>query len=115
MEAKQAHLIGGPIEGKVGLIVDDMISTAGSIVGAADVVRKAGAREIYIAATHGVFCGPAKQRLSESGVKEIIVTNSLPVTEDQRPDNLRQVSLAPLLGEAIRRIHRNESVSDLFD
>ncbi len=115
MEAKQAHLIGGPIEGKVGLIVDDMISTAGSIVGAADVVRKAGAREIYIAATHGVFCGPAKQRLSESGVKEIIVTNSLPVTEDQRPDNLRQVGLAPLLGEAIRRIHRNESVSDLFD
>ncbi len=115
MEAKQAHLIGGPIEGKVGLIVDDMISTAGSIVGAADVVRKAGAREIYIAATHGVFCGPAKQRLSESGVKEIIVTNSLPVTEDQRPGNLRQVSLAPLLGEAIRRIHRNESVSDLFD
>ncbi len=115
MEAKQAHLIGGPIDGKVGLIVDDMISTAGSIVGAADVVRKAGARAIYIAATHGVFCGPAMQRLSEAGVTEIIVTNSLPLQECQRLPNLRQVSLAPLLGEAIRRIHRNESVSDLFD
>lgn len=115
MEAKQAHLIGGPIDGKVGLIVDDMISTAGSIVGAADVVKRAGARQVYIAATHGVFCGPAKQRLAESGVTEIIVTNSLPIAEEQRPQNLRQVSIAPLLGEAIRRIHRNESVSDLFD
>jgi ribose-phosphate pyrophosphokinase len=115
MEAKQAHLIGGPIDGKVGLIVDDMISTAGSIVGAADVVRRAGAREIYIAATHGVFCGPAKERLRESGVKEVIVTNSLPIADGQRLPNLKQVSLAPLLGEAIRRIHRNESVSHLFD
>jgi len=111
-ETCQANLIGGPIEGKVALLFDDMISTAGSIVGAAEVAHQHGAREIYLSATHAVFCGQAIDRLRDAPVREIVVTNSLLVPD--RIDKLRVVSVAPLLGEAIRRIHRNESVSGLF-
>lgn len=114
-ETKQANVIGEPLEGKIVLLFDDMISTAGSIVGAANVAKQHGAREVYISASHAVLCGPAADRLRESGVKEVVVTNSLPLSEEQRIPNLREVSIAPLLGEAIRRIHRNESVSYLFD
>ncbi|MFG0333652.1 MAG: ribose-phosphate diphosphokinase [Maioricimonas sp. JB049] len=115
LHTEQANLIGGPIDDKTALIFDDMISTAGSIVGAAEVARNHGAREIYVGAAHGVFCGPALKRLAEAPIKEIVTTDSLPLRPGQRPDNLRSVSIAPLLGEAIRRIHRNESVSYLFD
>lgn len=114
-ETKQANLIGGPIEGKIALLFDDMITTAGSIVGAANVVKAHGASEIYVGATHAVLCGPAVGRLREAPIKEIVVTNTLPILGDKLLPNLRQVTVAPLLGEAIRRIHRNESVSGLFD
>ena len=113
-ETHQANLIGGPIEGKVALLFDDMISTAGSIVGAANVAQANGARRIYVSATHPVFCGPAIERLQESPVDEVIVTNSLPIAPEKMIDKIRVVSVAPVLGEAIRRIHRNESVSGLF-
>ncbi|MHC4875670.1 MAG: ribose-phosphate diphosphokinase [Planctomycetota bacterium] len=113
-ETRQANLIGGPIEGKVALLFDDMISTAGSIVGAAQIAADHGAREIYVSASHAVFCGPAVERLVESPVKEVVVTNSLFIPPDKQFDKLKTVSVAPLLGEAIRRIHRNESVSGLF-
>ena len=113
-ETRQANIIGGPIEGKVALLFDDMISTAGSIVGAAQVARDLGAREIYVSATHAVFCGPAVERLRNAPITEIVVTNTLPIPLERRFDNLRVVSIAPLLGEAIRRIHRSESVSGLF-
>jgi len=114
-ETQQANLIGGPVEGKVCFLFDDMISTAGSIVGAAEVVRDHGAKEIYVSATHAVLCGPAVGRLRESPIKELVFTNSLDVPEDQRLPNMKFISVAPLLGEAIKRIHRNESVSYLFD
>ncbi len=114
-ETRQANLIGGSLEGKTALLFDDMISTAGSICGAAEVCKRAGAREVYVAATHGVFCGPAIQRLSKAPVKEIVVTDSLPLSSEKQLPNIRTVSIAPMLGEAIRRIHRNESVSVLFD
>lgn len=114
METRQANLIGGPIDGKTAVIFDDMVSTAGSIVGAVDVVKKHGARDVFLGAAHGVFCGPALQRLRESPITEIVVTDSLPIDGDGL-DRLKVVSVAPLLGEAIRRIHRNESVSYLFD
>lgn len=114
-ETRQANLIGGPLQGKIALLFDDMITTAGSIVGAVDVVRQFGAREIYVGATHPVMVGPATERLRQAPIKEIVVTNSLPLRPDQMLPNLRTVSIAPLLGEAIRRIHRNESVSYLFD
>ena len=113
-ETRQANIIGGPIEGKVALLFDDMISTAGSIVGAAQVAKDLGAREIYVSATHAVFCGPAIEKLSNAPITEVVVTNTLPITPERQFDNLRVVSIAPLLGEAIRRIHRAESVSGLF-
>lgn len=114
-ETRQANLIGGPIEGKVALLFDDMISTAGSIVGAAEVARQFGAREIYVGATHAVFCGSAIERLQNSPIKEVVVTNSLLIPPEKMIPKIRVVSVAPLLGEAIRRIHKNESVSGLFD
>src|SRR5690606_7803008 len=73
-ETRQANLIGGPIEGKTALIFDDMISTAGSIVGAVDVARRHGAKRVYVGAAHGLFCGPAIQRLSRADIDEIVVT-----------------------------------------
>ncbi|MFQ5731673.1 MAG: ribose-phosphate diphosphokinase [Planctomycetaceae bacterium] len=114
-ETKQANLIGGPIAGKVALLFDDMISTAGSIVGAASIAREQGASRVYVSGTHAVFCGPAVARLQEAPIDGVVVTNSLPIAPEQRIPKLTVVSVAPLLGEAIRRIHRNESVSYLFD
>ena len=114
METSQAHLIGGPITGKTALIFDDMISTAGSMVGAVNIVKAAGAADIYVGATHAVFCGPAEERLAAAPIKEIVTTNSLPL-HSTKLTNHHVVSVAALLGEAIRRIHRNESVSYLFD
>jgi ribose-phosphate pyrophosphokinase len=115
METRQANLIGGPIKGKIALLFDDMISTAGSIVGAVEVAKAHGARDVYVGAAHAVLCGPAAGRLRESPIHEIVVTNSLPLAADQQLPNLKTITIAPLLGEAIRRIHRNESVSYLFD
>lgn len=114
-ETRQENLIGGPIDGKTAIVLDDIISTGGSIVGAARVAKQHGAREVYVGAAHGVFCGPAFSRLSEADIKEIVVTDSLPRSDQPTLRNLKVVSTAPLLGEAIRRIHRNESVSYLFD
>jgi ribose-phosphate pyrophosphokinase len=114
-ETRQANLIGGPITGKTALLFDDMITTAGSIVGAVKVVAAHGAERVYVGATHAVFVGKAAALLSEAPIHEVVVTNSLPLPEKQILPNLRIVSVAPLLGEAIKRIHRNESVSYLFD
>ena len=114
-ETRQANLIGGPIAGKTALLFDDMISTGGSIVGAVNVVRQHGAKKVYVGAAHGLFCGPAIEKLSQAAIDEIVVTDSLPQIASRVLKNLKVVSVAPLLGEAIRRIHRNESVSRLFD
>jgi ribose-phosphate pyrophosphokinase len=114
-ETKQANLIGGPIDGKTVLIFDDMISTAGSIVGAVEIAHRSGAKDVYVSASHAVLCGPASARLRDAPIRECVVTNSLPLSEEQQFPNLKTVTIAPLLGEAIRRIHSNESVSDLFD
>ncbi len=115
LETRQANLIGGPIEGKTALIFDDMITTAGSICGAVQVARDQGARRVYISASHGVFCGPAIDRINQANVDGVVVTNSCLQASDSRLKNLTVVSVAELLGEAIRRVHRNESVSYLFD
>ena len=115
LETRQANLIGGPIKGKTALIFDDMITTAGSICGAVEVVRAHGAKKIYLGATHAVLCGPAVERLERSGIDGLVVTNTCPISQQHRLSNLTVVSVAELLGEAIRRVHRNESVSYLFD
>ncbi len=115
METQQENIIGEPVKGKIALMFDDMISTAGSICGAADVLREAGARDIYVAATHGVFCGPAIERLKNSPICEVVITDTIPLTPDGALSKIKVLSVAPLLGEAIKRIHRNESVSRLFE
>jgi ribose-phosphate pyrophosphokinase len=111
---RQANLIGASIEDKVALIFDDMISTGSSICGAAQMVAESGAREIYIAATHGIFCGPAIERLAKAPVKQIVITDTIPLTPERRLPTMKVLSVAPLLGETVKRIHRNESVSRLF-
>lgn len=115
LETRQANLIGGPIQGKTALIFDDMITTAGSICGAVEVVRAHGAKKIYLGATHAVLCGPAIERLERAQIDGLVVTNTCAIAQQHRLSNLTVVSVAELLGEAIRRVHRNESVSYLFD
>jgi ribose-phosphate pyrophosphokinase len=114
-EVKQVNLIGGPLEGRVCVIFDDMISTAGSVVGAAEMAMRHGAKAVYACATHGVFCGPAYDRIRESGLKQVVVSDSVPLEAWNRPPNITILSIAPLLADAIKRIHANESVSVLFE
>lgn len=113
-EVKQSTIIGGPVEGKIALLFDDMISTAGSICGAARLVHQAGAKEIHIAATHGILCGSAIEKLRDAPIDSIVVTDSIPISEEKRLPNLEQLSVAPLLAEAIKRIHHDQSISALF-
>ena len=110
----QANILGGQVDGKVALMFDDMISTAGSITGAAKVLHEHGVKEIHVGATHAVLCGPAVERLKAANLASLVVTDSIPLREDQILPQTKVLSVAPLLGEAIKRIHRNESVSRLF-
>jgi ribose-phosphate pyrophosphokinase len=111
---RQAHVIGGPIKGKTALVFDDMISTGSSICGAAEVMHQAGARRIYLAATHGLLVGGAAARLQQAPIDGLFLTDTIPIPPEKAIPKLQVLSIAPLLGEAIKRIHRNESVSRLF-
>ena len=113
-ETRQENIIGGPVKDRICLMFDDMISTAGSICGAARVLNSRGAKKIYVAATHGVLCGPAIERLKAAPIDRVVLTDSIPLRKEQMLDKIEVLSVAPLLGEAIKRIHRNESVSRLF-
>ena len=113
-ETTQTNIIGGPVEGRIAIMFDDMISTAGSICGAAKMVHDHGAKEIYVAATHGVFSGNALERLENSPIRGVIVTDSIPLPSEQQIDKIQQLTIAPLLGEAIKRIHHDQSISDIF-
>ncbi|MDP6739923.1 MAG: ribose-phosphate pyrophosphokinase [Planctomycetota bacterium] len=112
-ETKIEHVI-GDVEGRNCVIVDDMISTGGSITQAASVLRKSGAKEIVIAVSHAVFCGPAVQRLDEAPVDHILVTDTIP-TADPAPKKLVTITVAGLVAQAIRNIHAETSVSSLFE
>jgi ribose-phosphate pyrophosphokinase len=114
-ETKQANLIGSSLEGKVAVIFDDMISTAGSVVGAANVARRCGARDIYACATHAVLCGPAVERLRDAPIRQLVVTDSIPLQPEKQLPKIVVLSVAQLLADAIKRIHLNESVSKLFE
>jgi ribose-phosphate pyrophosphokinase len=111
---KQANVIGGPVEGRVALIFDDMISTAGSICGAAEVMHQHGAKQIFLAATHGLLVGDAVEKLQKAPVDGLVLTDTIPIPPEKQIPKLTTIGIAPLLGEAIKRIHRNESVSRLF-
>ena len=113
-ETKQENIIGGPLDGRVALMFDDMISTAGSICGAARLVQEAGAREIHVAATHGILCGPALERIEEAPITSVVLTDSVPVEGDRKIPQIQILTVAPLLAEAIKRIHHDQSISAIF-
>ncbi len=103
----------GDIEGKGAIIIDDLIDTAGTVVAAANMLINRGAKRVLACATHGVLSGPAVERLTNSPIEQIIITNTIPIG-DKYFNKLKVVSIAPLLSEAIKRIHEEESVSSLF-
>jgi len=113
-KTRQEHIIGAPVRDKVAFIFDDMISTAGSICGAAAVVREHGAKQVYLAATHGILCGKAIELIKQAPVDGVVITDTIPLAPEKNIPKITVLSVAPLLGEAIKRIHRNESVSRLF-
>jgi len=109
-----ANRVVGDVAGRCCLLIDDMIDTAGSISKAADLLFTVGATEVLIAATHGIFSGAATDRLKNSQVSEVVVTNTLPIGPEQAFDKLTVLSIAPLLGKAIREVFEDGSVTSLF-
>jgi len=105
----------GEVRGRRALTVDDEIDTAGSLIGAVNALQQQGAKEVYACCTHPVFSGPAIQRIESSAVKEVVVTDTIPVTGNKKLAKITVLSMAPLLGEAIRRIHTGQSVGAMFE
>ncbi len=114
VRAEVMHIM-GDVEGKDVIIVDDMVATAGSLVEAAAALKNEKAGEIYAAVTHPVLCGPAIERIESSCIKELVVTDTIPDSEDKGLGKIIRLSVAPLLAEAIKRIHSEETISALFE
>jgi ribose-phosphate pyrophosphokinase len=114
-KTEAANLIGASMDGKVAVIFDDLISTASSVVNAANVAKHNGAREVYACATHGILCGNAIERLRNAPIKQLIVTDSVPLPPSKQLEQIKTLTVSHLLAEAIKRIHDNESVSKLFE
>ena len=105
----------GSVDGRLAILFDDEIGTGGTMIAAAEAVIAAGAKEIYVVATHGVLPGDASTRLAEKPyIKEIVITDTVPLPADKVNSKIKVISIAPLLGEAIRRIHEGRSVGELF-
>ncbi len=105
----------GDIEGKTALIFDDEVSTAGTLVEAANILKEHGAKEIYAGAAHGVLVGPAIERIKNSPIKELVVTNTIPIEPEKMIDKIKVVSIAPLFAEAIKRLNESQPLGDLFE
>jgi ribose-phosphate pyrophosphokinase len=106
----------GDVKGRTCLILDDIIDTAGTLVKTADALLDQGAKEVYACATHAVLSGPAIERIRESRLKQVVVTNTIPLREEaQKMDKIKVLSIAGLLGRAIESIHMETSVSSLFN
>jgi ribose-phosphate pyrophosphokinase len=112
-KAEAMHIM-GDVKGKHVVIVDDMVATAGSLVEAVDAIKKAGALDVYATVTHPVLCGPAITRLKKCRIKELVVTDTIPIPKEKILPMIKILSVASLLGEAIKRIHEEESISVLF-
>jgi ribose-phosphate pyrophosphokinase len=113
-EAEVMHLV-GDVRGKIAVILDDMIDTAGTLTQAAGAIKQHGASKIFACATHGVFSGPAIERINGSDIEEVVITDTIPQQDkEKRTSKIKVLSIAPLLAETIRRIHEDESVSSLF-
>jgi len=115
IETRQENLIGGPVEGKVCFMFDDMITTAGSIKGAAKTVHESGAKEIHVLVTHGVLCGDALKNITDAPITSVVITDTIPLPPEKQISKIKVMSVAPLLGEAIKRIHHDQSISQLFE
>ena len=114
-EVKAQEII-GQVQGRNILMCDDIIATAGTVCSAAELVKQRGAEKIYVGSTHGVFAGQALERLEQSPIDEVVITDTIPLSEDAKKiGKIKVLSVSAMLGEAIKRIHRNESVSSLFD
>ncbi len=111
----KVHEVVGDVAGRTCLIVDDMIDTAGTITQASEALLEAGAAEVIVAATHAVLSGPAVDRLKNSQIREVVVTNTLPIPEESQFDRLTVLSIAPLIARAIREVFEDGSVTSLFD
>jgi ribose-phosphate pyrophosphokinase len=109
------HEVVGDVRGKVCLLVDDMIDTAGTICQAAEALKARGAKAVIAAATHAVLSGPATQRLTDTAFEEVILTNTLPIPAERRFPGLTVLSIAPLISRAIREVFEDGSVTSLFD
>jgi ribose-phosphate pyrophosphokinase len=105
----------GEVEGKVALTMDDEIDTAGSLVDTISTLIERGAKQVYSCCTHPIFSGPAIQRIASCPVKEVVVTDTVPITNDNKLDKITILPIAPLLGEAIHRIHSGQSIGAMFD
>jgi ribose-phosphate pyrophosphokinase len=105
----------GNLTGKTAVIIDDMISTGGTLVKAAEALLERGAVSVVTCATHGIFAGDAAKKFNDSPIAEVIVTNTIPVPQDIRGEKIKVLSVAPMLAEAIKRISTNRSISELFD
>lgn len=111
----KSNRVVGEVSGKTCVLIDDMIDTGGTIAGAVSVLKEAGAGDVIIATTHGVFSDPAAERLANCGAKEVIATDTLPIPPEKRFANLTVLSIAPLLAQTIREVFENGSVTSLFD
>ena len=105
----------GNVEGKICILIDDIIDTAGTITIGANALVESGAKEVYACCTHPVLSGPAIERIQNSKIKELIITNSIALPEEKKIDKIKNLSVASLIGEAIIRVHEEQSVSILFD
>jgi ribose-phosphate pyrophosphokinase len=116
IDAQSAEVMNvlGDVDGKTAVLVDDMCATGSSLTEAANALKKKGAKAVYAGVTHGIFSGPALERIDKSALKEIIVTDSIPLENHKKHPKVKVMSVAGLLGEAIKRIHSEESVSSLF-
>jgi ribose-phosphate pyrophosphokinase len=112
--AEITHVI-GEVEGRTCIIIDDMIDTAGSVTEGAAALVDAGAKAVYVAATHAIFSPPAYERIAAAPVVEVVVTDTLPVPEERRGGKIKVISVAPSFAHAIQNVYEDESVSELFD
>ncbi|MCF8589907.1 ribose-phosphate diphosphokinase [Gordonia sp. HY285] len=111
----KSNRVVGDVAGKTCVLIDDMIDTGGTIAGAVDVLKQAGAGDVVIATTHGVFSHPAAERLANCGACEVVATDTLPIPDDKQFENLTVLSIAPLLARTIREVFENGSVTSLFN
>jgi ribose-phosphate pyrophosphokinase len=111
-----AREIIGEVKGRNVLMFDDIIATAGTVCSAAKLVKERGAEKVYVGATHGVFAGSALERLKEAPIDEVVVTDTIPLAGVvEKVDKVKVLTISALLAEAIKRIHRNESISSLLN